>query len=67
MGGIVWHLAMETLDAGIGMNGPSSHACYHRFWHQSAALGAVFDNELTSEEVNLICGVYHIYTQNVSL
>jgi len=60
-GGIVWRLAKEVVPEVTVLNGPSSEAlltgrafrCEERY---------LWDDELTEEELNLICGVYKVHT-----
>jgi hypothetical protein len=60
-GGIVWRLAKEVVPEVTVVNGPSS---------ESLLTGRAFrcdeqylwDDELTEEELNLICGVYKVQT-----
>jgi hypothetical protein len=63
MGGIVWRLAKHSLNLDCVLSGPSSQARYHGLRHHSKMLGDTIDDELTSDEIDLICGVYWIYTQ----
>lgn len=55
-GGIVWRLAMEFLGPQDVLVGPSEQAFTR---HQQSGL---YDDDLTDDELNLICGVYKVYT-----
>ncbi|KAI1789776.1 hypothetical protein LXA43DRAFT_892236 [Ganoderma leucocontextum] len=67
-GGIVWRLALEILGAGpsveLAQQGPSSDV-----WHYGQAFvpsrgDASYDDALSSDELDVICGVYKVYTAN---
>src|SRR4051812_42622388 len=65
-GGIVWRLAFEALGISPVLDGPTAHALkYGMRISASDASGqahTLYDDTLTEDETNLICGVYKIYT-----
>ena len=61
-GGIVWRLALESLPIDTPFSGPSERAYTHGLVLNSPDLGKVCDDALTTEEMDLICGVYKVYT-----
>jgi hypothetical protein len=60
-GGIVWRLALEAICPGIALMGPSDTVAHFGDVLQSPD-GPLVDDSLTEEELNLICGVYDVYT-----
>lgn len=64
-GGIVWHLAMECLGDRVEdlvAAGPSEDVL--RFGRQRFyKTGEYWDDELTEDEMDLICGVYKLYSK----
>lgn len=72
MGGMVWRLVMEVLGSSsaeaLVIGGPSDSAYYFGNGLKLEPSGAtpwddrLWDDALTNEELNLICGLYHIYT-----
>ena len=63
MGGIVWRLAIEVLGTAPATDGPSFHP--QGLEAQSSYSGIIVDDKLSEDEVNLICGVYKIYTSSM--
>lgn len=62
-GGIVWRLAMEFIEPGLVLAGPSDDALARGQSLRPTAGGPeYFDDELTSNELDLICGVYQVRT-----
>jgi hypothetical protein len=53
----VWRLVKETLGLDVVMVGPSDEVCI-----QSQGLDAYYNDELTEDELQVICGVYKVYT-----
>ena len=61
-GGIIWRIAREFLDHDVVLMGPSQSTLY--------GMRAIFncegtnfcDDQLTEDELDLICGVYKVYT-----
>jgi hypothetical protein len=60
-GGIVWRIAMEFIYPGLVLMGPSENVAHFGDVVQTPD-GPIVDNNLTQEELNLICGVYEVYT-----
>ena len=61
-GGIIWRLAREFLDNEAVLMGPSEHAL-HGILGTFTCDGAKFcDDQLTEGEMDLISGVYKVYT-----
>jgi len=63
-GGIVWRLAIDTSDTRSVLDGPSPTAPTFGVCHRSAELGDAYDDKLTVDELDLICGVYKVRTQS---
>jgi hypothetical protein len=66
-GGIVWRLAIESISSSNALMGPSLPTAGMSDGSQMNAIflhedGSFFDDDLTSDEMDLICGVYRIYT-----
>jgi hypothetical protein len=61
-GGIVWRLSIATLHEDDILAGPSSYAAAYGVQHYSHQ-GWSCDDKLTSDELDLICGVYRVFTQ----
>ena len=57
MGGIVWRLACESVAPGAVLLGPSDDAVAF----QTRSIVA-WDDMLSEDELNVICGVYRVYT-----
>jgi hypothetical protein len=67
-GGIVWRLVMEFLEPGLVLAGPSDDALTHGQSFRPTAGGPEYsDDDLTSDELDLICGVYQVRTGNLHL
>jgi hypothetical protein len=62
-GGIIWRLAMESIGPDVAIMGPSEGA--HHFGDIVGPDGhQITDDDLTIDELNLICGVYEVPTGN---
>lgn len=62
-GGILWRLSVQSIDLEYVMAGPSEEVCATTSSMKIKGLnGQYFDDELTSDEVDIVCGVYKIYT-----
>jgi hypothetical protein len=64
-GGIVWRLALQSLSPDAALQGPSSAVTAGRVGYSTDELEAglaLWDDELTPVENNLICGVYECRT-----
>jgi hypothetical protein len=66
-GGIVWRLAREFLDNDVVLMGPSQNALHGMLGVFRYGDTNFCDDELTDEEMDLICGVYKVYTGVESL
>jgi hypothetical protein len=61
-GRIVWHIAREFLDYDVVLIGPSQSALYG-MQAMFDCNGTTFrDDKLGEDEMDLICGVYKVYT-----
>jgi hypothetical protein len=60
-GGIVWRLAMEFISPGSILTGPSD-AALSRGQAFRFSDNVFIDNCLNEDELDLICGVYRVYT-----
>jgi hypothetical protein len=67
-GGIVWRLAMEFLEPGLVLAGPSDDAlvCGQSF-RPIAGNPDYYDDYLKPDELDLICGVYQVRTGILNL
>ncbi|PFH50413.1 hypothetical protein AMATHDRAFT_145146 [Amanita thiersii Skay4041] len=63
-GGIVWRLALHVVDPSAVIQGPTDMQEYGTIVTQGN--WSHVDDELTPSELNLICGVYHVYENNGS-
>jgi hypothetical protein len=62
-GGIIWHLAMEFFKPGLVLASPSDDALTHgQSFHPAADAPKYCDDELMSDELDLVCGVYQVQT-----
>jgi hypothetical protein len=64
-GGILWRLALQSLSPDAALQGPSSAVTANRVGYSTDELEeglALWDDELTVVEKNLICGVYECRT-----
>lgn len=61
-GGILWRLAMEALEANDALQGPSDIVYSHGCSITSSTGTRLWDDDLTQDESELICGVYKVYT-----
>ncbi|HEV7738262.1 MAG TPA: hypothetical protein VGO47_12935 [Chlamydiales bacterium] len=59
-GGIVWRLARGVLGVYDTTSGPSEDAMKCGFVLEDEQRGILIDDDLTQEEMDLICGVYHV-------
>ena len=60
-GGIVWRLALESvLDKAVLMG--QSHDVFSEGSFLSLADGYLWDNILSEDELEVVCGVYKVYT-----
>jgi hypothetical protein len=60
-GGIVWRLAVDSLSSADALAGPSQHVLdYGTCVHTED--GDLWDDDLSEDELNLICGVYKVFT-----
>jgi hypothetical protein len=62
-GGIIWRLAKESVSEVRVMSGPSSEV-YRTGRRIETSAGAVWDDDLSEDELNLISGVYKVFTGN---
>ena len=65
-GGIVWRLSLEALGIAPALDGPATDAIAYGI-HTAAVDSSgrtftLYDDALSEEETDLICGVYKIYT-----
>lgn len=60
MGGILWRLALESLDQDVGARGPGKSESVHPI-SRSDGRPEAFDDGLTLEELGLVYGLYHTY------
>jgi len=60
-GGIVWRLSWDAVGVEAALGGPSPEVFQtgHHFFSEQAYL---WDDELSEDELNLICGVYKVFT-----
>jgi hypothetical protein len=61
-GGLVWRLAIEAIGFEPALDGPSEDALLYGSYLQTSSLGLTYDDALSADELDLICGVYHVYT-----
>jgi hypothetical protein len=62
-GGIVWRLAIEILgDNNAVLEGPSADVLTHGHCVKLSNGDELWDDDLSTEELDLICGVYHVAT-----
>ena len=60
-GGIIWRLVTDALEFGPAYDGPSEDVYTYGSRHFSQ-LGSFCDDQLSEDELDLICGVYRVYT-----
>lgn len=60
-GGIVWRLARDIVTEAAVLSGPSSEV-YHTGGQVICSSGTLVDDELSDDELNLISGVYKVFT-----
>jgi hypothetical protein len=64
-GGIVWRLAKHSVELGVTSTGPSDDVFDYGSCIVSDSGGLdLWDNDLSEDELNLICGVYRVKTQD---
>jgi hypothetical protein len=64
-GGIVWRLAMQSLHQDVVIAGPSKSVYQSGICFVEEGSGRHWwDDNLTVDEMNLICGVYKVFTGN---
>ncbi|PPR05001.1 hypothetical protein CVT24_010227 [Panaeolus cyanescens] len=62
-GGIVTRLALEVLDWEDAMSGPSNAVMCDGIGQTTCCEGIEYmDDSLTKDELDIICGLYHVYT-----
>ncbi|KAF8189076.1 hypothetical protein BJ912DRAFT_1106291, partial [Pholiota molesta] len=69
-GGIIWRIAKEFLSVDGVLSGPSVEVTAHRvgYLHASDISGTQYcDDELTENEIALICGTYSLYTSGAQI
>jgi hypothetical protein len=67
-GGIVWRLAVETISVDDCLEGPSIETSVHRrgLVHPTADPSVdLCDDDLSTDELDLICGVYECFTRKL--
>jgi len=60
-GGIVWHLALESVSDNAVLMG-LSHDVFSEGSFLSLADGYLWDDILSEDELEVVCGVYKVYT-----
>ena len=60
-GGIVWHLSWDAVRIEEALGGPSPEVFQTGNWFLSDR-AYLWDDELSEDELNLICGVYKVFT-----
>jgi hypothetical protein len=63
-GGIVWRLVKEILSPGDVLTGPTADVCYHGHALTCPNNQILWDDDLSEDELDMICGVYKIFTGN---
>ena len=61
-GGIVWHLVRESINNNVVLVGPTDEVFVHGDVVCFDTNLECWDDKLTDEDANLICGVYKVYT-----
>jgi hypothetical protein len=61
-GGIVWRLAMEFMTPSGVLAGPSDIASTRGRVIRISGVGDFCDDELSENDIDIICGVYQVYT-----
>jgi hypothetical protein len=64
-GGIVWRLAIEVTGCFAALEGPSEHVLKHGAFITLPSGNQFWDDELSDAELDLICGVYKVYTGKI--
>ncbi|KAJ3884913.1 hypothetical protein GG344DRAFT_60009 [Lentinula edodes] len=65
-GGIISRLAREVVDVNDVCNGPTGHALQKGEYSLCVWEAAFWDDQLTNEEMDLICGSYELVTDTCS-
>jgi hypothetical protein len=60
-GGIVWRLSWDAVGVEAALGGPSPEVFQSGHWFLSED-AYLWDDELSDDELNLICGVYKVFT-----
>jgi hypothetical protein len=60
-GGIVWRLSWDAVGVEVALGGPSPEVFQTGHWFLSEG-AYLWDDELSDDELNLICGVYKVFT-----
>jgi hypothetical protein len=60
-GGIVWRLSWDAVGVEAALGGPSPEVFQTGHWFLSEDM-YLWDDELSEDELNLICGVYKVFT-----
>ncbi|KAF8592427.1 hypothetical protein K439DRAFT_1610232 [Ramaria rubella] len=61
-GGIIWCLAIEALAALDVLEGPSLWGLIPGRWWEDSSGALFYDDDISTTEMNLVCGVYRVYT-----
>jgi hypothetical protein len=61
-GGIVWRLAMQSISQDAVLAGPTDEVFTHGQVFQTSDGAYWWDDDLSEDELNLICGVYKVFT-----
>ncbi|KAF8530155.1 hypothetical protein BU17DRAFT_35850, partial [Hysterangium stoloniferum] len=61
-GSIVWHLAMQSISQDAVLAGPTDEVFTHGQAFQTSDGTYWWDDDLSEDELNLICGVYKVFT-----
>jgi hypothetical protein len=64
-GGIIWRLARDVIPEAAVLSGPSAEV-YKTGQQIECESGILLDDELSEDELNLVSGVYKVFTGNVS-
>ena len=61
-GGLIWRLCIFALNFDLALLGPSLQSGTHGIKLELDVAGPILADDLSEEELNLICGVYKVYT-----
>jgi len=64
-GGIVWRLAIEVTGRFAALEGPSENVLEHGSLLTLPSGNQLWDDDLSDAELDLICGVYKVYTGKI--